>query len=254
MEKISDYFANSDFGLNYIKILAPLTAEHMKIFMRELQEQKNIDYNKIGTEPEVKLKEISQLYGLLQTVFNDIETTLIFLKIKDKGKITEIYPDIENQEDYFAYHFENYIIRISSVSDVLSKLGNILYETKLNQRDCNGHRFRDKLSSIEPGKEEIINKLLLRIQDINNLRNKKVHTGERDIPYLEGVFFYTDLMNIIKKEANPIFEEFVSKDLDSSINYIEQETREIIDIVNEFLNNSVEKLLDISKPDENVKS
>lgn len=247
-EKTSEKFANSQFGYEYVKILAPLSGKHMKIFMDAIKNRKadNLDYNLIGTANEITLKRISNYFGLLHTVFEDLGLVLLFLRIKEREKLYELFPELENDEQYYIYHLENYIIRISTISDLVGKLGNVLYATGIDDEKCNGYKFKEELKKIDSSRATIIEKLLVRTKEIKDIRHKKIHTGESEIPYLTGVVFYSDLMKLINEEAYPILNEYTDKNLTSEIDKLETEIFEVISIVNEFLDVSIDKLKEIA--------
>jgi NDP-sugar pyrophosphorylase family protein len=77
-----------------------------------------LSYNLIGTSNEIKLKRISKYFGFLIAVFEDLELVLGFLRVKERGKFNVIFPELENNKQYYVYHLENYIIRINTVSDL----------------------------------------------------------------------------------------------------------------------------------------
>ncbi len=237
--------ASSRFAKEYIRITAPIIADHTKIFLETID--KDIDFNTIGTDKEIKIKEISNYYGLLQTVISDLEKVLLFLRFKNRNKLEEIYPELENQEDYYRYHFENYIIRVNTITDVLGKLGNLIFETGIDIDDCNGYVFKEKIKKTDTNASSIIEKLLIKTKDIKEKRHKKIHTGESEINYLEGIAFFDDIFKIFQQNTDPHLIELTDSNLNQEINKLEQEIFEIIDIVNEFLDYSVTKYIEITK-------
>lgn len=247
--KTTEEFANSKFGYEYVRILAPLAGKHMEIFLDAIRNRvaDNLDYNLIGTANEITLKKISNYYGLLHTVFEDLGLVLSFLRVKERSKLYELFPELENDEQYYVYHLENYIIRISTVSDLVGKLGNILYKTGIDEEKCNGYKFKDAISKIDSSKTAIIEKLLIRTKEIKDIRHKKIHTGESELPYLTGIVFYSDLMKLINEKASPILDEYTDNNLIDEIDKIEIEIFEIISIVNDFLDASIDKLKDLVK-------
>ena len=46
----------------------------------------------------------------------------MFLK-KDRALILVHYPGFENLKEYYKYHFENFYIRLSTLTDLIGKLG-----------------------------------------------------------------------------------------------------------------------------------
>lgn len=117
-DTLSDQLVSSKFGFDFMKVLAPLTGKHLKIFL----DNPGTNYEEIGDTKEKQLKHIAHLYGLLQTSVKDLELVLIFLRIENRKSITELFPALESQDQYFKYHLENFIIRIITITDVVGKL------------------------------------------------------------------------------------------------------------------------------------
>lgn len=235
-----DQMLSSKFAMDFIKVLGPLTSAHMKIFL-----ESRVDYDEIGTDTEKKLKEISNIYGLLQTAVSDLELVLTFLRIEDRKAILAIYPTLEDQEKYFKYHLENYIIRVITITDIIGKLGNSIFEIGLDDEKCNGYSFKEKMKQVDGNIVTIVEKLLQKTKTIKDKRYQKLHTGRSEIGYFEGIVFYDDLAKLIKTEAYPILDEFTDKNIAEEIDRIEVEIREIIDIVIDFTDYANNKFLEI---------
>lgn len=105
-------------------------------------------------------KEIFYHYSALQTVIQDLEKTFVFLKI-DYKKILEIYSDLPDKKSYYVYHFENYIIRVNTISDLCGKIGNLVYQTGISDEKSNGYNFKETIKNINVNisnkLEEILN-------------------------------------------------------------------------------------------------
>lgn len=232
-----DQLVETKFGLEFLKVLVPITTKHMEICL----ENRNIDYDTIGDAKEKKLKNIAHIYGLLQTTVSDLELVLIFLRIEDRKVIKQIFPKIESQEQYFKYHLENFIIRIITITDIVGKLGDAIYETELSEEKCNGYNFKERIKPTDPSCANIIEELLICTKEIKSKRHKKLHTGEAKIGYFDGIIFWEEISNIIKKEANPILDELTDSNIKIEINSLEKEIRNIIELVVKFLEYATDK-------------
>ena len=241
-QSLSEQLADCTFTHEYIKVIAPIMSNHAKIYLERIEE--NIDFNQIGSDKEIKLKEISKYFGLLQTIVTDLERVLMFLRFEKRNELKNIYPELESQEQYYIYHFENYIIRVNTITDVLGKLGNSIYETGIPK--CNGYNFKEEIKKIDANVATIVEKLLKKTKEIKDRRHEKIHTGETKINYLEGVAFWGDIHRIIKEEVDPLLEEYTDKKLLEAVDETETEIRELIEIVKEFLEYSVPKFLEIA--------
>ena len=239
---LTEQLVSSKFGLEFINVLAPLTSKHLRIFLDNTE----IDYETIGDEKEKKLKEIARIYGLLQTSVSDLELVLIFLRIEDRKQITQLYPNLESQEQYFKYHLENFIIRIITITDIIGKLGNSIFETGLSEDKLNGYNFKEKIKLIDSTCSSIVEKLLIETKEIKDKRHIKLHTGETKIDYFKGIVFWDELSKIIKSEADPILDELTNKNIQEEIDLLEKDIRHILDIVIEFTDYATEKFKEIA--------
>ncbi len=241
-ETLSDQLVNSKFGLAFIKVLAPLTGKHLKIFL----ENKGTDYDEIGDAKEKQLKGIAHIYGLLQTTVSDLELVLTFLRVEDRKSITQVFPALESQEQYFKYHLENFIIRIITLTDIVGKLGNAIFETGLPEEKCNGYTFKEKIKQSDPNCSALIEKLLVETKEIKDRRHVKLHTGESKIGYFEGIVFWDELSKIIKSEASPLLDELTDTNIKNEINTLEKEIRNIISLVVDFTDYATDKFNEIA--------
>nr|WP_315167347.1 Cthe_2314 family HEPN domain-containing protein [uncultured Flavobacterium sp.] len=240
-KKLIDFLFENSFSLEYVKVIAPIMAAHMKDY---LEQDEITDFDKLGTKKEIKLKEISKHFGLLQTVVNDLEKVLVFLRFGKRTELKEIYPELESQQDYYIYHFENYLIRVNSITDIIGKLGNAIYETGIEKP--NGYSFKEAIKGSDKNLAEILERLLKKTKEIKTRRHEKIHTGETKISYLESIAFWDDINKIIGKQTAPILEEYTDKNLLEAAEKVEDETLQIISIISEFLEHSTSKFLVIA--------
>lgn len=238
---ISDQLAYSKFSYSFIKIIAPIISNHVTFFIENHTQNIDMDFDQFGTDKEIQLKKIHKYFGLLGTIMSDLEKVLIFLRIDNKRtKLQEIYPELESQKDYYIYHFENFIIRVTTITDIIGKLGNELYDTRLAK--VNGYSFKEEMKKYDENVVIILEKLLNKTKVIKDRRHEKIHKGETEINYLEGIAFWDNIQKLIKEEVNPILEEYTKKSLLEAVNSVEIEIREIIVCINEFLDYSIPKL------------
>jgi len=193
------------------------------------------------TEDDKSILKMFEYLNSLQEVLQDIEKVLIFLEI-DTKKIKKIYPSLNADEEYYKYHFENYIIRIISLQDIVGKLGNILYNTNINDEKCNGYNFADTLKKLGNKTHSLVSAILERSRDIKKARHKKLHKGEGEIVQLKGIIFWDDLEKVTNQNFDKILHQMSAEDLKAQINSIETETIEIIDSIIAFFDNSLDEL------------
>src|SRR5688572_22189215 len=96
----------------FVRILmiatSPIYARHIKELSTNLFQDDFVSY---GTPKEVHLKKIVAELGNLQHYFEDLEKSLIFLNV-EKRKIVSLYGKSIRSEEYFKYHYDNFVVRI----------------------------------------------------------------------------------------------------------------------------------------------
>lgn len=196
------------------------------------------------SEGDKSTLKLFEYFGFLQKVLQDLEMVITFLKIETK-KIRKVYPSLDTDEEYYKYHFENYIIRVISLQDILGKLGNILYKTNIDDEKCNGYNFKEALKKLGNPKHSYISAILEQSADIKKLRHKKLHQGVAELDNLKGIIFWDDLERATSEKFDKILHQMSAEDLSIQINKVENETIEIVDLVIAFFDNSLDELNNI---------
>ena len=240
-ESLSNRLINTKFGIEFTKVLAPLTGKHLKIYLKN----KVTLYDDIGDDKEKKLKEIGHYYGHLQTAISDLELVLAFLRFDNRKLILELFPNLDTQEQYYKYHLENFIIRITTITEIVGKLGNSIYETGLPEEKCNGYKFKEEIKKTDPKCSAILEKLLINTKEIKDKRHRKLHSGDTGIGYFEGIVFWDELSKIINTDANPILDELTDNNIEEEIERLQKELNHIIDLVVEFTDYATGKFIEI---------
>ncbi len=242
-KNISSVFINSKFGEVYAKIFLPIFIGNIKKFAQNIidADLENIDDVFTNLPANTEFDKISYYFRSLLTILEDLELVLIFLRIENDDN-QSVFKNNMSDQQYYVYHFENYMIRLVTITDVVGKLGNILYETGIDDDKCNGYNFKEKLKQDFSSRAQIIETLLKRIKEIKARRHKKIHSGRSEIPYLAGTVLYNDMMKALNNDYSPILLNKTRKNLNSEIDRIESEIHEIVDITNQFLDISVDRL------------
>lgn len=230
---LSDHLYNGKFFTLLVGKASKAVVKKGKI---KFKEEKSI-----LTEGEKSILKMFEYLTSLQEVLEDIEKVLVFLEI-DTKKIKKVYPRLNADQEYYKYHFENYIIRIISLQDIVGKFGNILYKTNINDEKCNGYNFADALKKLGNTNHSLMSAILERSKDIKKVRHKKLHRGEGEIAQLKGVIFWDDLEKATNQNFDKILHQMSADDLRAQINSIETETIEIINLIIAFFDNSVDEL------------
>jgi len=237
-----EYFSKTDFEIELVKAVIPIMANHFK----EAVTNEGIKYGDIGNENEKHLVRIQEHHVNLRTVIKDLDLVKEFLSIKDRKQIMRSFPNLESKQEYYKYHFENYMIRLVTLSDIIGKMGNEIFQTGIDPKDCNGYRFKREIKPNNPKIAQIVEKLLVRIKEIKDKRHQKIHQGQTDIDQLDKIVFWDELDEILNSKNNPILEQHTDEALKEEINKLDKEVKEIIDIIKEFLDEAKAKILEIS--------
>jgi len=235
-ETFRDTLLKGEFVDVYFKQVVPVINE---CFSRALK-TKEYDFFLEGDEKEQKIKKLFNYFNQLNNVVEDLEKTLVFIKIPDHSKISESFPEFENTETYYNYFIENYIIRINSLSDILGKILNLLYMTEIDKPNL--YLFRNKIDKEFPELNTKILALAGKIKITKDKRHEKLHEGSTEFEYLKSVVFWNDLHTLMKEEAPAILKKTTQEGLDQMAKNISAEIEEYVILVRDILNISVVKL------------
>jgi hypothetical protein len=227
------------FELELAKGLLSFVPAHMKAAIAD----HSIDYNDFGTEKEKKLKIILQYFSSMYSVLSDLSTTIMFLK-KDRALILVHYPSFENLKEYYKYHFENFYIRLSTLTDLIGKLGVLVYSLDIALERSYVHIFKDKARKKGFEKIAIIaENLIEQVDKFKKERNKKLHAGVADIETLNGVVIWSDINKLIgEQKTDDVLEDYTDLKIMEEIEGIENTIIETVTIIKEFLEEATTKL------------
>jgi hypothetical protein len=232
------YLAGTQFEIDLAEALGKFLPRHMELCLAKPE----LKFDEYGTDTEKKLKLIWKFYGNIRVVFRDIDLTLKFLE-RERSNILRDYPFLKSQETYYTYHYENYVIRATTILDVIGKLGALIYGLELDFAKVSAHTFKDKARR-EGYKEisKITEKIIAKLVDIKLKRNDKLHTGEADISLFQGTVIWEDLNAIIGYETTAVLQEHTDLEITKEISMLKNSTIELIDLIKEFLKESHIKL------------
>lgn len=239
---MEEYLSGTQFELELTTALLKFVPKHME----ECLKNPDLNYEDYGTENEIKIKLILKLYGNISVVLRDIDLTFQFLE-KERSEILKHYTFLDSQETYFKYHYENYFIRIITVLDLLGKLGTVLYNLELNLEKVSAYTFKDKAK--KEGFDEIsvkVEKITEKLRELKTERHKKLHTGEADIKAFNGVVIWEDINAIIGSDTDEVLKEYTDEKIKEEIAILRKSTLELIDLTKEFLEESTNKLKEIT--------
>lgn len=247
--KTTDKLFESKFSKKLMRKTAIIINKWSSIHAEKLKEgievYKNYkSFDSVGNVDEINYYEKAEKFWAIQNTLEDINKVFVFIEI-DRSKILEFYPKIESQESYFKYHIENYIIRVYTIIDLVGKIGNLLYETKIPDEDCNCYKFKEKIKKDRPEIAELIEDILKYADDRKKRRHKKLHTGNLEIEELNGFSFWEDFRDVLPESFdfdNPILTLMNQVRFENMIDELRSYLNELILKINKFLDESLDKI------------
>lgn len=179
-------------------------------------------------DSEKRLWEILIRTTNVNSVLSSLEVVLLYLKVKNRDEILKKL-EIDSSKEYFKYHMENYIIRISSLPDALAWLTNAvlqlgytknLYGTTIKTLAACPQSLRTKMDT-----------LLQRIEDIRKIRHIKIHEGEVDMPYFSDIVFFSEL----QIEVPDLLINFTEEEINKQISTLTKELDEVGLLVSDYM-------------------
>ncbi len=158
----------------------PLSLILSELYSVRLEDKlKNLDTNEIDKSEVDDKKYVSSIFGLHMKVLSTFETLLtipIYLSNLPPKKLLEKY-DIPKSQ-YYQYHIESYIIRITTILDQLVLFVNGLYELGIDPKKCSADLVFNNLHTKDSKEVELLKGFQKGINNIKGARNKIVHRGE----------------------------------------------------------------------------
>lgn len=206
-------------------------AGHLKAFLDKKMDAD--DFDTYGSAKDIYIKEVFKSYTALTSQLELLEVMPLYfgnidaMEAMKKAGVKEI--------DYYKYHYETFIIRIVSVLDLCSKLGNYTYELGIRPIDCNWSRVRKEL-----GVNDTSNRLVglkNHLTDFTKDRNIIIHQGNHQTKEVESIDSKIYSLEMIEIEA--ILQEWFDKEKDEKIAEVKQNMentiKTTIDLAFEFI-------------------
>jgi hypothetical protein len=112
----------------------------------------------------------------IEDYLKDLTLIPIFLSI-ERAQISSSYSAM-SEEEYFKYHYDNFIIRIVTVIDICGKLGNTVYELNIPEKNCNGFTFVNTPSVRDLDCAFKLTELIEYLEPFRSTRHIKIHKGK----------------------------------------------------------------------------
>jgi hypothetical protein len=241
-KSFSEYLNQSPFIKKLLIATQPIYSRHLKELLRGNIEE---SFDNYGEEKEKYLKSIMSAVGSLQSYFEDLEKVVLFLKV-DKSKISKLYKDNLEADDYYKYHYDNFIIRVVTSIDVCGKIGNLVFNLQIQERYANWYSF-----TVHPTVKDTLPALKLIVfsdflDDFKSQRHSKVHQGQNPKNRFDKIIFWDAINKAIGKPKDThdkILDEHTKEQIQEAITEIESIISETAKHTFEFLD-SMESRLD----------
>jgi len=241
--KVSEQYQSRKFHVVLLKAHQEFFKEHFDAAMAS----EDINYETYGSPKQVKLKLIVQLSSRISMVLEDLDRTFIFLS-KDRKLITEHYPELDTQKEYYDYHLENFYIRLATLLDIIGKLGNEVYGLGLLKDKVSAHVFKDKAKSKGFEKiSQITGDLITKIDEYRQARHSKLHTGESEFKIFRKIVIWEDIMKIIDSDVDPLLSDCTDKEIKQQLTELKEFTIEVIKLIERFMDEAAIKLEEFIK-------
>jgi len=236
--EVSEKYQSRKFNILLVNAVKPFLSEHLQAALKSNE----IDYETYGSAKQIKLKLIVQFSSRISTVLEDLDRTFVFLA-KDRKLITEHYGDLETQGEYYAYHLENFYIRLATLLDVIGKLGNEVYDLGIRKDKVSAYVFKDKANSKGYSKiSEITGDLIDGIDEYRKARHSKLHTGESEFKIFRKIIIWEDLTKMIDGNVDPILSDYTDKEIKQQVNELKEFTIGVIQLIESFMDEAASRL------------
>lgn len=202
------------------------------------------------TTPENSLEEhlnnIQKCIIPIEEYLADLSLVPDFLEIK-RSQISSIYVKL-SEEQYYKYHYDNFIIRIATSVDICGKLGNTVYGLNIPEKKCNGYSFVNHPSVKNLDCSTKLNDLLEYLKPLLKTRHIKVHKGESSENKFSKVMFHDwwpiDMKEKMKGHIS-ILNEITNEDIKSISLHIHDVISEMTERLCRFLDSMIPRLDEI---------
>jgi hypothetical protein len=137
---------------------------------------------------EEQLDSIQKQIIPIETYLTDLTLIPIFLSIK-RNRISSSYAKL-TEEQYFKYHYDNFIIRIVTSMDICGKIGNTVYGLNIPEKYCNGYSFVNHPAVKNLDCSTKLSELTEYLEPFRSTRHIKIHKGESSENKFSAISFY----------------------------------------------------------------
>ena len=241
--KFAGFFNESEFVRKLVIAATPIYGKHMK---ESLDENFSIPLESIGTEKEKHIKSIMDVVGTLSSYFDDLENVLKYLRV-DKTKISALYGNSLDAEEYYKYHYDNFAVRLMTSIDICGKIGIAIYKLKIDERSANGYSFAKSSLIKDTEQANKIFELSDFLESFAQHRHSKIHQGKSIDNRFDKIVFWESIgKNIGDPTLNdPVLDKYNRGEILEAVRGIEEVISQTAILVIAFLDSMESKLDEI---------
>ncbi|SRR5690606_1657012 len=207
------------------------------ILLKSIQKfQIGEEYNEedgISIKRNSEIQSIYKRFNSLSDHVDELKRVIRFMQV-NRSKISLLYNDDLFEEEYYRYHYENWVIRLVTIPDICGKIGNLVLNLGIPEKYCNGYKFQDHDKVVSTDSSNSIRQLYKCIGSLMTDRHSKIHRGELPNNPTERILFFNDT-NGAGVEISETLHQFTDNQLIELNQIIEERTQKVIAIVVSFL-------------------
>lgn len=239
---ISEQLYSLGFIKKLMQVVHPIYFKHLT----DLQHNHNVNLDDYGTYEEKYLKSIYKFVDIIKMYINDLSKTLAFLKV-DRKKIPYLYEEKITIDEYYKYHYDNFVIRIVTSIDICAKMGNIIYDLNMPEKKVTWYSVAEHPKIKNNNSAKKLEDFAKYLESFKKARNLKVHKGMNPDNVFDNIIFSEVINKLLGKKDidNDPYEKYTDRDITNSINEIEKTTQETAEFIFAFLESMTYRLEEI---------
>lgn len=240
-ESYAKYLDKSTFFRYLINNLTPWLGKNLK----EIIHQYGVSgkYIDIGTEKEKYLKNILEISQNITAHLDDLFETTKYLSV-DRKNIRNLYGELIKEEAYFKYQYDNFIMRITSSIDICGKVGNRVFNLKIEDKYCNWATFANYPSMKGSESSKKLLEFADYLENYRLLRHSKLHKGKTPANRFNKVIFW-DSLNLGTSKIDPVLHEYTKMQLEDELKEINRVIDDVKRMTFDFVDSMTFKMQEV---------
>jgi len=241
--KFTSFFNESKFIRKLVIAATPIYGRHLK---ESLDKNFSVPLESMGTVKEKHIKSIMDIIGILSSYFDDLENVLNYLRV-DKTKISALYGNSLDAEEYYKYHYDNFVVRLMTSIDICGKIGIAIYKLKIEERYANGYSFAKSALIKNTEQAYKVFELSDFLESFAEHRHSKIHQGKSIDNRFDKIVFWESIgKNIGDSSLNDsILDEYNREEILEAVRGFEEVISQTASLVIDFLDSMESKLDEI---------